>query len=259
MKKNLILITNDDGIESPGLKAAVEAVLELGEIIVVAPSKQQTAMSRALCGAKDEYFRKIDFIVEASQVKAYHINASPAMTIQHAYNVLFNRVKPDLIISGINYGENLGWDTMLSGTVGAAFQGAAHGTPAIAVSQQTSIENHFNYGRLDWEGAKYFVKLFARQILKEGMPERAKVLKIDVPAGATEKTEWKYTKLAGSHHFFTEIENPHAESKLGEAKVKIYNSGTGISEDTDIHAIMVDKVTAVVPLGMDLTVNLKPL
>ncbi len=134
MPDKLILITNDDGIESPGLRAAAETVAGLGKIIIAAPSTQQTAMSRALCGAKNEYFRLIDFPVEQNNITAYHIDASPAMTVQHAYNVLFNERKPDLIISGINYGENLGWDSMLSGTLGAAFQGASQGTPSIAVS-----------------------------------------------------------------------------------------------------------------------------
>lgn len=156
MSDNLILVTNDDGIKSPGLLAAIEAVADLGEIIVVAPSTQQTAMSRALYGAKDEYLRQNDFIVNEKNISAYHIEASPAMAVQHAYNVLFNERKPDLVVSGINYGENLGWDSMLSGTVGAAFQGAASGTPAIAVSLQTAIENHFVYGDVDWKAAKHF-------------------------------------------------------------------------------------------------------
>ncbi|MBU1099651.1 MAG: 5'/3'-nucleotidase SurE [Bacteroidetes bacterium] len=255
MPERFILITNDDGIDSPGLRAAVEAVIDLGEIIVVAPSTQQTAMSRALYGAKDEYLKPLDFQIGETRVSAYHINASPAMAVQHAYNVLFFERQPDLIISGINYGENLGWDSMLSGTVGAAFQGASQGTPAIAVSLQTEIEHHFVYGEVDWSAAKHFLKLYSERILKDGICEGVKVLKIDVPAEATTETEWRYTKLADQHYFTAEIENPSLESRLGDAKVKIKPIMDNLDKESDIYALAVDKIVSVTPMNMDMSVH----
>ena len=257
MDNKLVLITNDDGIESPGLLATAEAVADLGELVIVAPSYQQTAMSRSLSGSRDEFFKSMEYRVNGSVFTAYHISASPAMAVQHAYNVMFRDRKPDIIISGINYGENLGWDSMLSGTIGAAFQAAAQGTSALAVSLQTDIENHFYYGKVNWSGAKHFLRLYAERILREGMPDGVQVLKIDVPSIADEKTEWRYTNLADSHYFTAEIENPTLQSKLGDAKVKLKPIDNSLDKNSDIYAIAVDKVVSVTPLRMNLGINLR--
>lgn len=256
MKDKLIFITNDDGIGSPGLKAAAEAAAGLCDIVIAAPTGQQTAMSRALAGAKDEYFKEIEFIVQGERISAYHIDASPAMTVQHAYNVLFEKRKPDLIISGINYGENLGWDAFLSGTVGAAFQGASWGTPAMAVSLQTKIENHFHYGEVDWQGSKYFLRMLAEKLLAGDFDKRVRVWKTDIPADANQDTEWKFTRLADHHHFVARVENPTPKSKLGEMVVKVYDNNNNLTEGTDAHAIMKQNIVSVTPLTMDLTFEL---
>ena len=251
MKK--IFITNDDGIKSPGLLAAVEAVIDLGEIIVVAPSSQQTAMSRSLRSVAGEYLRELDFKVNGNCIKAFHCDASPAMIVQHAFNVMFNQKKPDLIISGINYGANLGYDAMLSGTVGAAYQGAAAGIPAIAVSLQTEIHHHWNYGEVNWEGSKHFLKLFSEKILSGGMPLNTDVIKIDVPAEATHKSDWRVTKVAKQHYYIAEFENPSINSKVDEIKVRVNELNPGLPEDTDIYALEVDKVVSVTPMTMDMS------
>src|SRR5512133_3679716 len=131
---SLILATNDDGIGSPGLRALVEAVLPLGQVVVVAPSTQKTSVGRSLMGAQTARLIPIDYRVNGTAVEAFHCECSPARAVLHAFDVLFTGSKPDLLVSGINYGENLGTNITISGTVGAALQGAAFGVPGIAMS-----------------------------------------------------------------------------------------------------------------------------
>ena len=253
MKK--IFITNDDGIKSPGLLAAVEAVVGLGEIIVAAPTSQQTAMSRSLRSAPDAYLQEIDFPVNGYNVKAYHCDATPAMIVQHVFNVIFQNEKPDLVISGINYGENLGYDAMLSGTVGAAFQGAAEGVQAIAASLQTEIHNHMNYGEVNWETAKYFLKLFTKKLLNEPLPRGADIIKIDVPAEATRATDWRITNLAKQHYYTVDINDPKVTSKIWDMKVRVNDFNPDLDRQSDIHALAIDNVVSVTPLCMDMSAN----
>lgn len=254
MKK--ILITNDDGIKSPGLLAAVEAVIDLGEIIVVAPTTQQTAMSRSLRSAPDAYLMPVEFKVNDRNVEAYHCDATPAMIIQHVFNIMFIDKKPDLVISGINYGENLGYDSMLSGTVGAAFQGAAEGVHSIAASLQTEIHNHMNYGDVHWEAAKYFLKHFSQKVLNTGLPEGVDIIKIDVPAEASSETNWRITRLAKQHYFVINIENPSHQSKIWDMKVRRNNLKPDLDKQSDIYALAVDKIVSVTPMRMDMTANI---
>ena len=112
VKHHNILITNDDGIRSPGLKAAVEAVLDIGTVTVVAPSFQQTGAGRGLTGEKNAGLIPVDYAVNGVTVKAFHCDCSPALAVRHSLRTIFKSDRPDLLISGINYGEN-------PGTVGA--------------------------------------------------------------------------------------------------------------------------------------------
>ncbi len=160
MAKPLILVSNDDGIESPGLYAAVEAVQALGEVIVVAPTRQQSAAGRGFSGNRNQALRQIDYKVNGSRLSAYHCDCSPAQIVNHALHVLYSQRQPDLILSGINYGENLGLDVTLSGTVGVALQGASLGIAAVAVSLETDEEFYFKYGEVDWTAARHFTRLF---------------------------------------------------------------------------------------------------
>src|SRR6056297_2101261 len=162
----LILVTNDDGIASPGLIAAVEAARTLGDVVVAAPTKQQTARGRSLVGEAGDHFHAIDLdVAAAGAVPAWHIAASPALVVRHALATLFRERYPDLVISGINYEENLGNNIMISGTVGAAFQAAAQGVPALAMSLETDIAHHFSYEELDWDAAARVTHAWAERLL----------------------------------------------------------------------------------------------
>ncbi|MFC1497762.1 5'/3'-nucleotidase SurE [Verrucomicrobiota bacterium] len=250
----LILVTNDDGIDSPGLRAAVEAVVELGDIVVVAPSNQQTSMSRSLCGAPDEYLRPIDYKVNDHSVTAYHADCSPARLVLHAMEVLFKDKKPDLVVSGINYGENLGSNLSISGTVGAAVQAASAGVRSIAVALQTEIGNHHKHAKLDWRAAQHFTALFAGKMIEhEHLPWDADILNINVPSNATAETKWTITKQSKEPYFSNLIENSTPSSKLGDGKCVIALDEESLDPSSDIYAIYREHIVSVTPLSIDIT------
>ncbi len=253
MSKPRIFVTNDDGIHSPGLKAAAAAVLPLGEVVVVAPSRQGTSMGRCLRGEKTAALQEIDFQVDGVTLPAFHLDSSPAMAVKHGLDVLCSERPPDLILAGINYGENLGVHITHSGTVGAALQGAAWQVPAIAASLQTEFQYHFNYGELDWSAATHFTGLFAQMFLHGKMPADVDVLKIDVPASATPETEWRLTRLARQPYYTSRIDLPRTDSKIGDATLRIEIDREILEPDSDVQAVAIDGVVSVTPLSLDLT------
>ncbi|PID58029.1 stationary-phase survival protein SurE [candidate division KSB3 bacterium] len=261
MTKPVIVLTNDDGIHSPGLHAAVEAMLPFGRLIVVAPTRQQTAMGRSFWGDQKEFFHPIDFQAGDTQIEAYHCDCSPALIVEHAMNTLFLNAPPDLLLSGINYGENLGTDTTLSGTVGAALQAADMKIPALAVSLQTDFSYHFSYGEVDWSAAKHFLAHFASYMLEQPLPGEVDVLKVDVPQDASPETAWRITRLARHMHFSTYVKNPSQSSPISDTELCADLNESELSTDSDIYALMVDKVVSVTPLTLDMTsrIDLKDL
>ena len=251
-----IFLTNDDGIHSPGLRAAVDAMLPFGELIVVAPTKQQTGMGRGFRGDRDEFFHPIDFQVAGNRIDAYHCDCSPALIVEHAMNTIFAESPPKLLVSGINYGENLGSNITLSGTVGAALQGASVGVPALAMSLQTDFSYHFSYGEVDWSAAAHFLTFFGRHLLEHRLPADVDVLKVDVPEDASPETPWRMTKLARHMYFSTYIESPSKTSTIGDTKLHVELDSSVLSSDSDIYALTVDRVVSVTPLSLDLTSRL---
>ncbi len=248
-----IFVTNDDGIESPGLKAAVRAVMDLGEIVIVAPSHQQTAMGRSMRGNKDEALNPVEITIDSRSFPAYHMDCTPGMAVQHGVHVLCPDDKPALLISGINYGENLGNNATQSGTVGAALQGAGMGVPSIAVSLETDEHYHFNYGDVDWCVAEHFLTYFARKVLASQMPFDVQVLKLDVPAKATVDTPWRVTRVARQAYYTGYYESPSVTTKLGEGVLIKEIDNAALAPDSDIRTFIHDGLVSVAPLSLDLT------
>lgn len=248
-----ILITNDDGIHSPGLLAAVKAVMDIGEVTVIAPSRQQTGMGRSITGDPDARLTPIDYPINGLKVHAYHCKCSPALIIRHSMNTLYAGEKPDLLISGINYGENLGVNITASGTVGAALEGAGFGIPAIAISKQTDIESHHQYTDQDWQAASHFLKYFSGILLDKKMPVDVEVLKIDVPAGADPSTPWQLTRLARTGYYAKVYHDPTKHSRIGDARTEIAFDEKALEPDTDVYAFSIDRAVSVTPLSLDNT------
>lgn len=273
----LVLVTNDDGIDSPGLVAAVDAVRGLGTVVVVAPTTQQTSRGRGMTGDWDDHLRPVVFPrtgAPYADVTALHVDASPALAVQHAMNTIFFQRWPDLIVSGINYGENLGIDITISGTVGAALQGAAYGIPGIAASQQSEIANHYHYGELDWEGATRVVRSYASRMLdtlraeprhhltgdarlRLPRPFPFDILKIDVPTECPPGTPERMCRLSRRHYFRHTIDEPRHDSRLGDGRTWVDQNLELVDPGTDIHAVLVEHAVAVTPLTLDLTASVE--
>ena len=248
----LILVTNDDGITSPGLQAAVEAALPLGEILVVAPSRQWSGAGRSMPWNKG-YVTSYAMTVAGRSINAYQADASPALIILYAILEMVDR-EPSLIISGVNFGENLGTDVTISGTVGATLQAAVCGIPALATSLQTPKDTHIALSNeLDFAAAVHFTRMFARCLLNQELPQDVDILKLDVPESATPETPWRLTR-ASRHPYFVTIPlnraGPTQPMMLDYAAIPDPQS---TEPNSDIHAVAADRVVSITPLSIDLT------
>jgi 5'-nucleotidase len=249
----LILMTSDDGIESPGLRASVQAMLDLGEVIVSAPCEQQSGAGRSFSQLNDGVIHEIDYPVDGQQVQAYAIYGTPAQAVLYALVELVPR-KPALCVSGINFGENVGSIVTSSGTVGAAMEAANEGVPALAVSLQTDKKYHHNHSEdVDFEVAAHFARQFAERLLAQPMPADVDLLKIDIPCSATLQTPWKTTRLSRQRYFRP---LPSGRRYLSESRRLGYDmviDQATLEPDSDIHALLVDRFVAVTPLSLDMT------
>jgi 5'-nucleotidase len=250
----LILVTNDDGIGSPGLHAAAAAVAGLGDLLLVAPASQQTAMSRAFVTNADAgVVERVTLEVAGCAVPAYAVSGSPAMAVVHAVLELAER-PIQLCVSGINYGENIGGAIGRSGTVGAAFEADAHGIPAIAAAITAQVSEWRTFGTVDWTAARHFTRLLARQVLHQGMPEGVAVLNLNVPRGATTRTELRRTVQSRQPYYVGR--GPGSARPLDQPyqfAVEVVVDWDRLEPGTDIHAIVRDQVASVTPLTWQMT------
>jgi len=253
-KRPLILITNDDGIQSPGLRAAARAVADLGDLLIVAPNKQQTGASRSYPFNNNQPLEQTTVALNGSTHPAHTGNMSPAQSV--TVGVLYLARRPvDLVISGINYGENVGSGVTISGTVGAAIEAGCYGIPALAVSLQTPHEHHFsNSDVVDFSVAAHFTRQFAQKVLQNGLPANVDLLKIDVPASATVETPWQFGRVSRQRYYETPPGNFEKVLK-GESKLAYHVNvqRDSLEPDSDVKIFSVDRHVSVVPMTVDLT------
>lgn len=253
-ERPLILLTNDDGITSPGLLAAAEAVCDLGELLIVAPSSQQTGMGRGTPPILNGMLTIESLRVGCEDIGVYSLNGSPAQTVTIAVLGIAPR-RPALVVSGINYGENLGTTVTGSGTVGAALQAAELGIPGLAVSLETDKAYHYNHGEdVHWSAAAHFARYFAQRMLSAPLPPDVDVLKVDIPAEATADTPWRVTRQARQPYY--KVLPPAALMTPGPLITLDYRieiDWDTLGEDTDVYAFARDRVVSVTPLSQDLT------
>ena len=256
--KPLILISNDDGINSPGLKAAVEAVFKLGDIIVAAPHEQQTGMGRAFPRTEDlGTIEEVLIQIGDNEISGYAVHGSPAYAVAHGVLELSDR-KPDLCISGINYGENLGMIPTCSGTVGACFEAVSHGIPAIAFSIQIDFENQRKntFEEIDWTEAKLIVRYWAEKFFREGMPKGVDLLNINLPFAMEDADAYRITKMSNQNYyeFIRPPKRDFSKPFLLQSELKVHMDQ--LEKDSDIYAVYVDHITAVTPMSCDMSVNI---
>jgi 5'-nucleotidase len=165
-----ILITNDDGIDSPGISALVHEIKKFGEPIVIAPDRQQSAVGHALTVAKP--LRATPFH-RNGEMFGFAINGTPSDSVKLALSALLTE-KPDLLISGINHGPNTCINVLYSGTVSAATEGMLLGIPSIAISIDS-----YDY-RTDCSIAAEYATYIARNVVRMGLPKDT-LLNVNVP------------------------------------------------------------------------------
>jgi len=247
-----ILLTNDDGIRSPGLWAAAEALSALGFVTVVAPREQQSGSGRSMPLASDGAI--VEEMVEVAGKKwtVFSVGGSPAQAVQHAIFEIMPR-PPDLVVAGINYGENVTTSVTISGTVGAALEAAASGVAALAISLETEARFHLTHDQeIDFGVAAHFGAIFAGRILAQGRPADVDVLKIDVPSDATRETPWRLTRLSRARYY---VPVPPDRERLSDRGVLGYrvDDQVRLEPGTDAYVLRVDREISVTPLSLDMT------
>jgi 5'-nucleotidase len=249
MKK--ILLTNDDGVYSTGLKAAYESIRDLGHVTVVAPSSQKSGVGRGI-----SIFEPLR--VSEANMNGFRAHAVAGTPTDSVILGIFAIMKeyPDLVLSGFNVGENISTDTVTtSGTIGAALEAASYGIPAIAASLQVldegdKFDDHHAYD-YDFEVGMGIVNRIAKNVLERGLPEGVDLLNVNIPKHAAQDTQIEITRLARKI-FVTGVE----ERFDPRGRPYYWINGELIrdaEEGTDVRAVMKNGHISVTPLSLDST------
>jgi len=231
-----ILLSNDDGYFSPGITLLAEMLAPLAEITVVAPERDRSGSSNSLTLDRP-------LTVRRSQGRFYYVNGTPTDCVHLAVTGLLKEL-PDIVISGVNHGANMGDDTIYSGTVAAATEGFLLGIPSIAISLVTGGGDHFRTaGRVAME----LVSRFQRKPL--GQPVLLNVNVPDVEYAAL--SGFQVTRLGKRHKAEAVVKST---TPRGETVYWVGAAGGAqdAGEGTDFHAIAANRVS-ITPLQMDLT------
>jgi len=255
--EKLILLSNDDGIDSPGIWAAAEALSDLGYVTIAAPRDHMSATGRGFQKNSDGRIttRKLD--IKGEKWDAYAIGGSPSQSVAHGILELVPR-KPDLVVTGINYGENFGSDVTYSGTVGAALEAASLGIPALAMSQQILREDWDSFpDDVFFTTSAYFTRFFAEKLLRTPLPADVDVLNIVVPAGATPETEWTVTRQAKVRYYHPYVKRKGSLEE--DARIQSHiRKDEDLPPGTGMYSVRIEKKVAVTPLSLDLTSRIEP-
>ena len=218
-----ILISNDDGVRAPGLLAVALALRSMGEVTIAAPAENQSGKGHSITIGEPMY---VDRVTLPEGIEAYSITATPASCVKVGIGALM-AVKPDLVVSGINRGYNLGRVTYVSGTAGAAREAALMGIPAIAASVAT--------GQTDYAPAAEIVRQVADLVRKRGL-EPGVFMNVNVPAGTASAIKGiqltRQSDLTGIERF-EEQKTPTGRRFFWS----VWNEPTGDPEGTDVWAV----------------------
>jgi len=240
-----ILVTNDDGYESEGLLALVEALRPFGQVTVVAPSSEKSA-----CGHSLTLSHPLSFISVADDFFKLD-DGTPSDCIYLALHSMFEGQKPDLVVSGINKGSNMGEDITYSGTAAGAMEAVLHGVPAIAVSQVMDFEKPLP----DFALAKRTVSRLVEKIFASEFPlPPRQFLNVNIPP---EVTEAAYKVTYAGHRFYANDAHLHRNPRgkeyywLGLHPLE-YSPREGREELCDFDAVMQGCIS-VSPIMLDLS------
>lgn len=245
-RKPLILVTNDDGITSAGIRTLVELMQQLGTVVVVAPNSPQSGMGHAITISNPLRLYPSDLFTDATDVIAYECSGTPADCVKLAKHHILKDKAPDLVVSGINHGSNTSISVLYSGTMSAAIEAALEGIPAIGFSL-----NDFTR-QADFSHTHEHILTIARQVLERGMP-KGTALNVNFPARAAEPINGiRICRQANAkwQEVFDERRDPHGRRYFWLAG-EFVNFDTH-AEDTDEYAIA-QNYTSIVPCQYDLT------
>ncbi len=169
--EKLILVTNDDGYDAPGITALIEVASKFGHVVAVAPKEPQSGKSQSITTYYPLY---LDTIYKRDDAELYALNGTPVDCVKFALDHLLHSRKVDLILSGINHGSNTAINVLYSGTMGAAIEGSMYAAAAIGFS-------HINHShRTDLEASKYYMERIIRDVL-EADPGISTCLNVNIP------------------------------------------------------------------------------
>jgi 5'-nucleotidase len=235
-----ILVTNDDGITSPGLHALYVALSELGEVTIVAPDAEQSAVGHAITTITPLRFKEVEL---ADGIAGYAVKGTPADSVRLAILTIC-QTPPDLVVSGINLGPNTATNVIYSGTVSAATEARILHVPSIAVSLATFKDPI-------WKTAAQYARDLAAEVLAHGLPDKV-LLNINVPNVPLDKVKGVRVTRQGNSGY-----KERYETRADPRGVPYYwqagtYSMTDVEEDTD--ALAVDRgYVSVTPVSFDLT------
>ena len=241
-KEPVILVVNDDGVTAPGIQNLVEAVRDLGKVVVVAPDKPQSGMGHAITIGVPLRLHKVAFF--GPEIEAYQCTGTPVDCVKLAVDKVLHS-KPDICISGINHGANHSINVIYSGTMSAAVEAAIESIPAIGFSLlDYSLE-------ADFAAARKYARMIVEQML-QNPPEKHTVLNVNIPVGTPD--EIKGIKIcrqayAKYEEDFLERVDPHGRKYYWlTGEFVNFDEGT----DTDVWALA-NKYVSIVPVQFDLT------
>ena len=244
MEKPLILVTNDDGINAPGIRTLISIMKDIGDIVVVAPDSPQSGMGHAITINSTLHSSRIT--PKDSEITEYSCSGTPADCVKLAINELMPR-KPDLCVSGINHGSNSSINVIYSGTMSAAIEAGIEGLPAIGFSL---LDYRWN---ADFEQSKNFISMITLNALNNGIPKGV-VLNVNIPS--VRKSDIKGVKICRQAMAYWIEEFDKRKNPLGQEYYwltgKFINEDLG--EDTDEWALN-NNFISIVPVKFDLTAH----
>ncbi len=242
MNKPTILVTNDDGITAPGIRALVEAVKDFGKVVVVAPDSPQSGQGHALTLNAPLRLRKVNIFED---IEAYECSGTPVDCVKLAKDVVLENRAADICVSGINHGSNASINIIYSGTVSAAMEASLEGINSIGFSL---LDYAYD---ANFEPAKKYIRQLVRYVLDNGL-EKTKLLNVNIPdLPEAEIKGIKICRQANANWVeeFVHAKDPHGREYYWLAG-KFVNPDTGT--DTDIWALE-NGYVSVVPSQHDLT------
>lgn len=228
-----ILVTNDDGIFSEGIKCLAEAMSELGQVFVVAPDREQSASGHSLTLHRPLRMKQI-------REHWFAVDGTPTDCVNMAVHGVLKEEPPDLVVSGINYGVNMGDDVTYSGTVSAAFEATMHHLPAVAFSQV--IDEGFSFER-----SALFAQKLIKTLIEQALPKDL-LLNVNFPVEQCRGLRW--TRLGKRYYEQTIVEN---QDPQGRSYYWISGTPKWEEEEGTDHAAVLAGFASITPLHLDLT------